>query len=129
MTKEEHIKYWTENSLHDLESAEAIFNTGKNDWSLFISHLALEKMLKALWIKTNENSAPPKTHNLLKLAEMCKLKLSEDDQLFMLEVTSFNLEARYPDIKNDFREKCTGEFTENYLKRIKEFIKCIQEKT
>ena len=39
----------------------------------------------------------------------------------MLEIiTDFNLEARYPDEKFSFHEKCTKEFTETNLKKIEE---------
>jgi hypothetical protein len=36
-------------------------------------------------------------------------------------VTDFNLEARYPDIKFSFYQKCTREFTEKYFKQSKSF--------
>lgn len=39
----------------------------------------------------------------------------------MLEIVKdFNLEARYPDEKFSFHKKCTREFTETYLNKIKE---------
>ncbi len=33
------------------QSANDIFESGKYDWSLFISHLAIEKILKGLWLR------------------------------------------------------------------------------
>jgi HEPN domain-containing protein len=50
MNKEEHIKYWKESARHDLDSAESIYNSGRYDWCLFAGHLALEKILKALFV-------------------------------------------------------------------------------
>ncbi len=118
------IKYWLKSAEHDLESASAIFSSERFDWSLFVGHLALEKLLKAFWIKNNNDPMPPRTHNLLKLAEESGLVLSDDEKLFLLEVNDFNIEARYPDNKFDFYKKCKREFAEVYLKKIKEFYEC-----
>ena len=106
-----------------MSAAESLFNAEKYNWCLFIAHLVLEKMLKALFILRNDNKIPPKTHNLLKLAEKSGLKLTEERQIFLDEVNSFNLESRYPDYKNTFYKKCDKEFTENYFVKIKEYIK------
>ena len=64
MKIKEHIQYWVESAEHDLDSAESLFTAGKYDWSLFIGHLVLEKILKALYVQDNQNRLPPKTHNL-----------------------------------------------------------------
>ncbi len=37
-------------------------------------------------------------------------------------VTSFNIEARYPDIQRSFRRKCTKEFTQTQMEKIKELF-------
>ena len=123
MTKDEHIKYWIKGAEDDLSAAESLFNAEKYNGCLFIAHLVLEKMLKALFILRNDNKIPHKTHNLLKLAEKSGLKLTEERQIFLDEVNSFNLESRYPDYKNTFYKKCDKEFTENYFVKIKEYIK------
>ncbi|HED08412.1 MAG TPA: HEPN domain-containing protein [Ignavibacteria bacterium] len=68
MTQEEHIKYWLDSAEHDLDTANTLFSSGKYDWCLFISHLVLEKLLKAFYVKNNHNKIPPKTHNLVRLA-------------------------------------------------------------
>lgn len=51
MTKEEHINYWLESAEHDLETSDTLFQADKYDWSLFIGHLVLEKLLKAVFLK------------------------------------------------------------------------------
>jgi HEPN domain-containing protein len=123
--KTDYIKYWKKTSEDDLSSMESNFQSGKYDWSLFIGHLSLEKIFKALWIKNNPEDFPPKTHNLRKLAGEAKYQLSEDEETLLLEINDFNLEIRYPDYKFDFHKKCTKEFAEGYLKKIKELHKCI----
>ena len=82
----------------------------------------VEKTLKAYFVYKNDNKIPPKTHNLLKLAEMSDLTLTEDQRLFLDEVNDFNLEVRYPEYRNEFYRLCTREFAEGYFTRIKEFV-------
>lgn len=125
MNKQDYIEYWVKTSEDDIASMESTFNSGSYDWSLFIGHLSLEKILKALWVKNNTNDIPPKTHNLKKIADEAKYPMSEDEAILLLEINDFNLEARYPDYKFDFHKKCTKEFAESYIIKIKELHKCI----
>ena len=119
MTNEEHIKYWLDGAEHDLEAAESLFKSRKYDWCLFLGHIVLEKALKAHFVLLNKK-VPPKTHNLVKLAAQSKLELTEDKKLLFDEVNDFNLEARYPDYKNEFYKSCTKDFAEEYFTKIKE---------
>lgn len=129
MEKRDYIIYWTESSDHDLSSMDDIFSRAERyDWALFVGHLALEKILKALWVKNNESDVPPRTHNLLKIAEGADLELNEKDKLFLNRVNSFNLETRYPEYKKEFYLECTREFAEKNIKDIRDFHKCIRAK-
>lgn len=119
MTKEEHVKYWMKGAEEDLAAAESLFMAEKYNWCLFIAHLVLEKMLKAAFVLRNDNNVPPRTHNLVKLAELSSLGLTDEELEFFDEVNSFNLEARYPDYKNKFHKKCNRDFTEDYFAKIK----------
>lgn len=83
------------------------------------------KTIEGLWVKNNVSDMPPKTHNLKKIADEAGYKLSENESLFLLEINDFNIEARYPDYKLDFYKKCTKEFTEDYLIKIKDMHQCI----
>jgi HEPN domain-containing protein len=123
--KQDYINYWVKTSKDDLSSMESVFNAGKYDWALFIRHLALEKVLKAFWVKNNTKNIPPKIHNLIKIADEAQYPKSEEEALLFLEINDFNPEARYPDFKADFNKKCTKEFAEGYLKKIKELFQCI----
>jgi HEPN domain-containing protein len=121
MEKEDHIQYWRESAQHDLESAEAIFNSGRHDWCLFIGHLALEKILKALFVKRNDNINPPKIHNLVRLAELSKIDLDDDQRFFLDRINDFNLQMRYPDYKLEFYKRCDAKFANEQMSKIKEF--------
>jgi HEPN domain-containing protein len=128
LEKQDYIKYWIKTSEDDLNSMESVFLAGRYDWALFIGHLALEKILKAIWVKNNESNIPTKTHNLLKISEEAHLSFNEEDKLFLNRVTNFQLETRYPDYRSDFYKLCTKEFAEENIKSIKGLYKCIKEK-
>jgi HEPN domain-containing protein len=98
MNIQEHVNYWLDSASNHLGDAEQLFLSARYDWSLFIGHLVIEKTLKAYFVCKNNNQIPPKTHNLLKLAEISGLPLTESQKLFLDEVNDFNLEVRYPSI-------------------------------
>lgn len=126
MTQEEHIKYWLDSAEHDLETLDALYETGKYDWSLFIGHLVLEKLLKAIFVKNNDNKIPPKLHNLVRLAEESHLKIDNNKKIILDKINDFNIEVRYPDYKNEFYKTCTKEFAEENLKEIKELYQWLK---
>ena len=126
MTKEEHITYWLESAEHDLDTAESLFQSKKYDWCLFLAHLVLEKSLKAMYAAANENTVPPRIHNLVRLAELSSLGVSEEQRIFLDEVNDFNLEVRYPDYRQEFYKRCTREYAEPYFDRIKEFYEWLK---
>lgn len=121
MTKAEHIQYWRESAQHDLESAETIYSSGRYDWCLFVGHLGLEKILKALFVDRNDNTIPPKIHNLVRLSELSKIELNEDQKFFLDKINDFNLQTRYPDYKLEFYKRCNAEYSREQLDKIKEF--------
>ena len=79
-----------------------MFDSKRYSWSLFAGHLMIEKLLKALFVKLNDEF-PPFIHNLLRLAEECKLELNDENRLFFVTVTAFNINARYDDYKMSFQ--------------------------
>ena len=112
------IKYWLDSSDEDFETMITLFENRRYNWSLFIGHLMIEKLLKSLYVKLN-NDYPPYIYNLLRLAEKCKLDLNEEQQFFFVTVTAFNINTRYDDYKMSFQKICTPEFTTTWIEHIK----------
>jgi len=121
------IKFWCDSAAHDIEAMDSLFAAGNYDWSLFIGHLVVEKILKSRWILDNNAYFPPKTHSLDKLARGTKLNFSEQDLMWLVQANDFNLEARYPDFKMEFYKRATKEFAEKNIFKVKEIYKCIQK--
>ena len=127
MTIKEHINYWLKSASHDLDTAKTLFKIKKYDWCLFIGHLVLEKTLKAIWVRDNKNNIPPKTHNLVKLAEETTLNINDEMKIQLLNINDFNIETRYPDYKLNFYKKCDEKFAEENFKIIKELCRWIKK--
>ena len=96
-----------------------MLKSGENMWALFIGHLCLEKLLKAIYV-SRINKATPRVHDLYKLAVKCGLDLNEDKKDTLQYITLFNIESRYEDYKRDFAKKCTAEYTAVNVGKIKE---------
>ena len=126
MTKSEHIKYWVESADHDLDTSYTLLETGKYDWALFVGHLVLEKLLKAVYVQNNNNKIPPKLHNLVRLAEISNIEIDEDRKMVFDKINDFNIEVRYPEYKNEFYKICTKEFAEENINKIKELYQWIK---
>ena len=127
MTKEELIRFWIDSSDDNHKSMLNMFNAGEYMWSLFIGHLAIEKLLKAYYVKKVKQEVL-KTHDLYKLAIKSKLDLSEGQKDSLQYITLFNIETRYEDYKKDFYKKCTREFAEKNIEKIKELRAWLKEK-
>lgn len=123
MTKQEHINHWLTTSERDLEAANSLFLSAKYDWCLFIGHLCLEKVLKAHYIKANEENEPPKIHDLVRLAELARLNLDEEILIFFEKVNGFHIETRYPEYKQQFYKIATKTFTEENFTKIMDYYK------
>ena len=115
------MRYWLKSSNEDYDVMQVMFKNKKNTWTLFLGHLVIEKLLKGLYAKNNkENPYTIKSHNLLALAEKCKLDLTDEQVKKLQIITQFNISARYDDYKENFKQKCTDEYTKQQVRNIDE---------
>lgn len=94
---EKTVQYWIDISEYDLQVAKSLFDKGHYLYVGFMCHQAVEKMLKAIYVK-NTSAMPPYIHKLDKLVERAGLKTSmpEGHNDFIDELTPLNIQARYP---------------------------------
>ena len=117
MNKDELIKYWVDASEVDFTAMNNLNMSGDYVWALFLGHLVIEKLIKALIVKNNIQSIP-KIHDLNKLVKLTGLQIDDKRSDDFDAITAFNIEARYPDYKKEFYKKCTKEFTTTYNDKI-----------
>lgn len=122
------VQYWTEGAVYDLDVAEAMFEKEKYPYALFMGHLALEKLLKALVVKATENHAPH-THSLPFLAEKTGLKMPQKTVKALARFMEFHLEARYPNDRKKYYRKCTKIFTTRNLQKMNEVFQWLRKQS
>ena len=118
--------FWITEANEALQVADHLMEKSDYSYALFFGHLAIEKMLKALYVVKQKDHAPP-IHNLLRLAKLAGVAVPNEKVDTLIEISAFNIEARYPDLKRAFRKKCDSVYAENQILIIKEVYQWLQE--
>ena len=122
------IDYWKKSAERNWKTAGDLFQTKHYDACLFFCHLALEKALKGLAVQETKKPAPY-IHDLEKLADLAKIDLDQEQIQNMRTISTFNIAARYDDIKLAFYKKCTKEFTSKHLLIAKDLYLWLKNKS
>lgn len=81
----DYINYWLKSAEHDLHTAELLFKNEHFDWCLFLRLLTIEeKVLKAFYVRDNQNRLPPFTPNRAMIAERTRPELNPNSRRFFL---------------------------------------------
>jgi HEPN domain-containing protein len=101
---------WMRQAKYDLDSARAMFRAGRYIYTIFMCHLTIEKALKGLYSDKLKKD-PPKVHNLNYFCQILKLKISQDQQLFIDRLNGLSVPTRYPDtlanLLKDYKKAAT----------------------
>jgi HEPN domain-containing protein len=111
------ILYWRESSDQNYATMQNLIKTQEYSWGLFLGHLVIEKLIKALYVKRQQKH-PLFSHDLLRLAKKIDIELPAGYDEWLDEITTFNLNARYDDYKQNFNKLCTIEFTNEWIDKI-----------
>jgi len=117
MEKKDIVTFWKTEAEDSKRVAWHLFEKKDFSYALFFGHLAIEKIIKAIYVK-NIGVNIPRSHNLPRLAKVAGIIVPEEIIPALIRITGFNIESRYPDYKKKFRDKCTSQFTKNELEKI-----------
>ena len=121
------IQYWLESSKKDFKVAQGLFRLKHYPQCLFFCHLSIEKILKAMVVKTIKGY-PPHIHNLVRLAEIANLKIDEKQKRFLNRFFSFNIAGRYQEEKTQFYLRYKRrEFAEKHLEIAKNLLSWLKK--
>ena len=120
------VKYWVDLSDYDFLTATFMLKTKRYPYCLFMCHLSIEKLLKALIVKFTKKHAPY-SHNLVDLAKRTGIEFKEEDKMLLADLTEFNLEARYPEWQKEFYSRCSKKYTEDYFQKAKTLQKWLKK--
>ena len=130
MKMNESIKYWLDTANYDIETAKVMLKGDRYLYVGFMCHQTIEKALKAVIARDcAEGEIPPKIHHLLKLADRAGLfgKMSPEQQDFIKELNPMNVEARYPEYKEQIAEALSNDICVEILAGTEEMLCWIKE--
>lgn len=110
------VNKWVDSATNNRKVADDMFSLGHFSWALFMHHLAIEKMIKAILVY--KNIEVPYVHDLWKLSNVAGIDFSSIaiTQKELDEITTFNVEARYEDYKFEFYKKATKAYAEHWIR-------------
>ena len=109
-------QYWIDLAEYDIETAEAMLQTGRYLYVGFMCHQTIEKALKAKIAK--KDVLPPKIHRLMKLAQLSDIYviMNESQKDLLDTLDPLNIAARYPEQKEKLSSILTLERCKIILK-------------
>jgi len=118
---------WLKQAEYDMDTAKAMFKTGRYIYAVFMCHLAIEKIIKGTYSKIIKKD-PPKTHDLIYLSELTSLDLTEDFTKFLDSLNDLSIPTRYPDELEKLVQQYSRERTKKILNQTEELLQCLKEK-
>lgn len=121
----ERYNEWFRQADYDMETAEAMFSSGRYFYAVFMCHLSIEKALKGLYFKAL-NEAPPKTHNLLYLLAKIDKRPKQELEKFITRLNTASVTTRYPDNLAKVQEAYTAEVMAEMIMKSKDVLQWIR---
>lgn len=113
---------WIASAKYDLATAEAMLLSGRFLYVIFMCHLSLEKMLKAVFVAATGKPAP-RTHDLIYLVREAGLSLPADHLDFVGIINNASIPTRYPEDLDRLVAEYPRRTASSYLARTKRTLK------
>jgi HEPN domain-containing protein len=117
---------WLAQVDYDIATAEQMLHAGRYIYVIFMSHMALEKALKAL-VTEETQKLPPRTHNLIDLAQRAYVVLSQAQQDFLGQLNNTSVVVRYPEDLSALVSQYPEAIAQDYLERTKELLLWVRQ--
>ena len=117
---------WLKQADYDMDTADAMFRSGRYFYAVFMCHLSIEKSLKGLYSK-ELTEVPPKTHNLLYLLKKIEKKPDQDLLKFITKLNTASVATRYPDDLAKIQAAYTEEITKEMIEKSKDVLKWVKK--
>ncbi len=118
-------KEWLKQADYDMDTADAMFISGRYFYAVFMCHLSIEKALKGLYYKVLDE-VPPKTHNLLYLVNKIGKKPEQELEKFITKLNTASIATRYPDDLAKIQAAYTEKVTKDMITKSKDVLKWIK---
>ena len=111
---------------YDLQTARAMFDSQRFVYVIFMCHLSIEKMLKAVVCELTQR-IPPKTHNLIYLIKSGNIKIPGDLFDFVAKINNVSIVTRYPEDFSKLLKAYPENITKQYLSKAEEVARCLRQ--
>ncbi len=98
-----------------------MLQSGRFLYVFFCCQQSVEKMLKGLAAQ-NSGRHPPRTHNLVKLAENAGLPLEKETAQHLSRLSGYYIESRYPDELQLLEKEADKSHAEEMLRKTEETL-------
>jgi HEPN domain-containing protein len=120
------INNWIKSSNYDIRTAEHMLKTRRYIYVLFMCHLSVEKLLKALY-EVALKKIPPKTHNLVYLSKSIELEIPEKFLGTIESLNDLSIVTRYPEDMDSLVKAFKKERVSEYLNRTEALLKWLKK--
>jgi len=103
-----------------------MLKTGRYIYVIFLCHLTIEKMLKAVSAEVTDKT-PPRTHNLIYLTKLAKVQFGENHLEFIAKLNNASVITRYPEDFQGLIEAYPENIAISYLHQTKEIIEWLKQ--
>lgn len=104
-----------------------MYKAGRYLYVVFMCHLAVEKILKALLAQKYPEDLPPKIHNLIKLLQKLELTPPENLKDFLQRIDNVSLVTRYPEDLRTLSKEFNRDMAKRILTETKRIIKWLKQ--
>ena len=116
---------WLRGTEYDIQTAESLLKARRYVYVIFMCHLAVEKLLKALIAETSP-VPPPRTHNLHRLLELAHIILPETHADIAAKLNTMSIATRYPEDIAALSAEVTRKLAQEYLTKTKELVQWLR---
>ena len=111
---------------YDLHTAESMLKSGRYIYVIFMCHLSLEKMLKAIVTEITQKISP-ESHNLIYLLKLGNIQLPLELFNFIAKINNASIVTRYPEDFSKILEAYPKNVAKEYLSKTKEIHECLKK--
>ena len=119
-------KNYIKSAEYDLKTADFMLNSERYIYVIFMCHLSLEKILKAIVTEITQKISP-KSHNLIYLLKLGNIQLPSESFDFIAKINNASIVTRYPEDFSKILEAYPKSVAKEYLSKTKEILKCLKK--
>jgi len=117
---------WLKQADYDMDTADAMYSSGRYFYAVFMCHLSIEKALKGLYSVVLEE-VPPKTHNLVFLLGKVGTRPEPEKEKFIVKLNTASVATRYPDDLAKVQAAYTKKVVKDMMAKSKDILAWVKK--